>query len=380
MRKNALVIAGLALLSTNAFASKARVQAMGQDATRGSEYIADSRNVFRNPAALNETKNYLVTEWGSALNADAGDAPRAEGGFFREMGAFNYGLYLGNDGVNSTSVNGTAVNRSQAAGAFLAHDNALDLFIAGDMGVKWGARLHYAGSKDEATQTAPAFEKKHSAFGLGLGVVAGAAEGYVNVDISDKSTGATLSNDEYKTKPSYLVGGSYTLNEYTLFASYEMTKADVRLANVSTSVKASEIVAGVGRTMEINPTARVFGDVKVSMASEENKAEAGKRKNNTLPVTLGMEADATSWLTLRGSVSQNVFLNQTKLANGKKRTNANETAVNAGATLNFGKLKVDGLIGTSAASRAGTIAASGTNAGTLTTDNLMTRVAVSYWF
>ena len=377
MRKNALVIAGLALLSTNAFASKARVQAMGQDATRGSEYIADSRNVFRNPAALNETKNYLVTEWGSAVNADAGDAPRAEGGFFREMGAFNYGLYLGNDGINSGNVNGVASTRSQAAADFLAHDNALDLFIAGDMGVKWGARLHYAGSKDEATQT---FEKKHSAFGLGLGVVAGAAEGYVNVDISDKSTGATLANDEYKTKPSYLVGGSYTLNEYTLFASYEMTKADIRFANVSTSVKASEIVAGVGRTMEINPTARVFGDAKVSIASEENKAEVGKTKNNTLPVTLGMEADATSWLTLRGSVSQNVFLNQTKLANGKKRTNANETAVNAGATLNFGKLKVDGLVGTTEGNRAATTVTGNTNKGVLTTDNLMTRVAVSYWF
>ena len=378
MKRNALVIAGFALLSTNAFASKARVQAMGQDAVRGSEYIADSRNIFRNPAALNETKNYLVTEWGGAVDSDTGAAPRAEGGFFREMGAFNYGVYLGNDGVNSTTVNGTALTRSQAVGNFLAHDNALDLFLAGDMGVKWGARVHYAGSKDEATS---AFEKKNTAIGVGLGVVAGAVEGYANVDISDKSEGAALANDEFKLKPSYIVGGSFTMNDFTLFASYEATKADVRLANVSTTIKTSEIVVGAGRTMEINPTARVFGDVQLNMTQNTNITAAGKTKNNTLPVTLGMEADATSWLTLRGAVSQNVFLNQTKNAAGKKVTNANSTGVNAGATLNFGKLKVDGLIGTTPAARnAGTIAAGGTNQGVLSTDNLMSRVAVSYWF
>lgn len=373
MKRNVLVIAGLAVLSTNAFASKARVQALGQDANRGSEYIADSRNVFRNPAALNETKNYLVTEWGTAVNTDANNAPRAEGGFFREMGAFNYGLYLGNDG---------SMNSTRVTNGFLAQDNALDLFIAGDMGVKWGARLHYAGGKDEATTAN--VNKKNTAYGIGLGVVAGAIEGYANVDISDKSEGAAASGDEWKLKPSYLVGGSFTWTDYTFFASYENTKAEQKLAAVNTTAKTSAIVVGAGRTMEINPTARVFGDVKVSIASSEDTtggAAAGKTKTNTLPVTFGMEADATSWLTLRGAVSQNVFLNEVKNTAGKKSTKANQTFVNAGATLNFGKLKVDGLIGTTDAARNGTVSANnGTNQGTLTTDNLMTRVAVSYWF
>lgn len=367
MKSKVLVVAGLAVLSTSAFASKSRVQALGQSANLGSEYIADSRNVFRNPAALNETKNYLVTEWGTAVNSDGNAAPRAEGGFFREMGAFNYGLYLGNDGDNT--------GRSQAANSFLAQDNALDLFIAGDMGVKWGARLHYAGSKDQSTS---AFEKKNTAFGLGLGVVAGSMEGYANIDISDKSTGATAAGDQSKLKPSYLIGGSYVWTDYTFFASYENRKTEVSGTTTSTT-KDSEVILGVGRVMEINPTARVFGDLKISM--DTNSVTAGKTKTNTMPVVFGMEADATSWLTLRGSVSQNVFLNETKNTAGKKTTNANQTFVNAGATLNFGKLKVDGLVGTSDAARNGTVTSSnGTNQGALTTDNLMTKVAVSYWF
>lgn len=371
MKRNVLVIAGLAVLSTNAFASKARVQALGQDSVRGSEYIADSRNVFRNPAALNETKNYLVTEWGSTSDVDSDSAPRAEGGFFREMGAFNYGLYLGNEGSNNA-------NRTGSATSFLPQDNALDLFLAGDMGVKWGARLHYAGGKDEATTTG--VNKKNTAYGIGLGVVAGAIEGYANVDISDKSEGATLQNDEWKLKPSYLVGGSYTWTDYTFFASYENTKADQRLANVNTTQKTSEIIVGAGRTMEINPTARVFGDLQLQMGSDTNITATGKTKRNFLPLTLGMEADATSWLTLRGSVSQNLILNETKNPAGKKVSERNSTTVAAGGTLNFGKLKVDGLIGTTPASRAGTTVTGNTNEGVLSTDNLMTKVAVSYWF
>ena len=41
--KTLVVAAGLAVLSTSAFASKARMQAMGQDATLGSFYMQDAQ-------------------------------------------------------------------------------------------------------------------------------------------------------------------------------------------------------------------------------------------------------------------------------------------------------------------------------------------------
>jgi len=128
--KNVLLITGLAVLSTSAFASKARLEALG---TGAKFYIADSRSAFLNPADLNGAKNLLVTEWGTANAADTVGAPRAEGGFFREMGTFTYGLYLGNNTVIADRTTG-----------FKDQDNAVDLLLAGDMGAKWGARLHYA--------------------------------------------------------------------------------------------------------------------------------------------------------------------------------------------------------------------------------------------
>lgn len=370
MKKNVLVIAGLAVLSTSAHATKARMESLGQDSVRGSEYISDSRNIFRNPAVLNTTKNYIVTEWGTATGADdAAATPRAEGGFFREMGSFNYGLYLGNNGLDNDR------NDAGVPTAFLRQDNALDLFLSGDMGVQWGAKLHYANAKDEVTGT---MTRKNSAFGLGLGVVAGEAEAYLDMTLSDKSTGNSAAGgvaaDEFKTKPSFLVGGSYKWSSVTFFANYEANKVDVKLGATTTTVKNSTIKVGAGRIHEINPTARIITDATLSLAQDTNQTATGKTKVNTLPVTLGFEADATSWLVVRGNVHQNVFLGETKDVAGKKTTKANSTTVDAGATLNFGKLKVDGTVGTTKADN------TTGKTGVLSTSNLLTRVGVSYWF
>ena len=357
--KKTLVIAGLAVLSTSAFASKARMEALGQSSARGSEYINDSRNIFRNPALLNSNKNFIVTEWGTAANAaDSTTAPKAEGGFFREMGSFNYGLYLGN-------------NAQKTNASFLDQDNALDLFLSGDMGVQWGAKLHYANAKDESG----AFTKKNSALGLGLGVVSGDAEGYLNLDLSDKSDGGSAAADQWKAKPSYLIGGSYKWSSITFFASYEATKYDETVSAVTTTKKTSNITVGAGRVHEINPTARVITDAHLTMSDDTNITATGKTKSSALPVTLGFEADATSWLTARGNVHQNVIIGQTKSVAGKTTTTANSTTVDAGATLNFGKLKVDGSVGTT-----GTAGADGTKKGVLSTSNLLSRVGVTYNF
>ena len=91
--KKQIVLATIATLATtSAYATKARMNALGQAQDRGSFYINDTRNVFRNAARVNQTNNYTVTEWGTAANAGAENAPNAEGGFFKNAGSFNYCL------------------------------------------------------------------------------------------------------------------------------------------------------------------------------------------------------------------------------------------------------------------------------------------------
>lgn len=358
MKKNVLVIAGLALVSTSAFASKARIESFGNNANL---YIKDQRNIFRNAATVNSNTNMIVTEWGKSQSTDSSTAPRAEGGFFRQAGSLNYGLYLGNNDGADRAVPATAT------AGFLNQDNALDLFIGGDAGLQWGARLHYANSKNEI---AAGQDMKNNAMGVGAGIVMGQLEVYTNVTIADKSEGMintaatpAFSAGEYKTKPSFTVGAGYDLNGTTIFAEATMNKADVTVAGTKTTEKENKYLLGAGRVMELTPTARVFGNVAFEYSKEEDGTTT---KSMTLPVAFGFEADATSWLTLRGSVGQNVALNDVK-TDGKKSTEANTTNVTAGASLTFGKLALDGYVGTQAT-------------GKLDANNMFSRVGVTYNF
>ena len=66
MKKHLVVAAGLAVLSTGAFASKARMAALSQDASYGSFYLEDNRNAFRSSNSVNSMSNYMITEWGKS--------------------------------------------------------------------------------------------------------------------------------------------------------------------------------------------------------------------------------------------------------------------------------------------------------------------------
>ncbi|WP_127716555.1 hypothetical protein [Halobacteriovorax sp. HLS] len=373
MKKQILIATGLAVLSTSAFASKARLEALGQNDDRGSFYVEDARNIFRNASKVNTFKNYIVTEWGTDnAAADTAAAPHAEGGFFREMGSFAYGLYLGSD-IDSENANRTN---------YQAQDNDLDLFFGGDMGVQWGARLHYASGKNETTGT---FKKEHSNLGLGLGMTMGDIEAYANMILSDESKGGASAGDKFEAN-GLNIGAAYNFAGNKFFVDYDKSGYDNTVSAVKTENELTTLTVGVGRIHEVSSTARLNMDVAYVASTEKVKpasATFGEIKNSTLPVTLGFEADATSWLVLRGSVSQNVFINNrevkgaTTTTNNVKSTNTNTTDVTAGATLNFGKLKVDGSIGTTGASRT---AATAAEQGVLSLDNMMTRVGVHYWF
>jgi hypothetical protein len=382
MKKHVLIATGLAVLSTNAFATKARMEALSQNADRGSFFIDDSRNVFRNAAHVNSMKNYVLTEWGqnASATADSPAAPRAEGGFFREGGSLAYGVYMGS---TFDSQNATRTTAAQGSTGFLARDNQLDLFVGGDAGVEWGARVSYAKvSNKEVTATVT---KETSALGVGLGMLMGDLSAWANLDLSDKSEGAVVSGDKWEADLGLHLGASYDVSGMTVFAEYNKTGSERALVS-DTAFKPvqedSSIQVGVAKVQEQSSTSRYFYSLAYSNSTAEDKDTSTSTvevKTTNLPVTLGFEADATSWLTLRGSVSHNLPLmdkveTKTTGAATTETTSTNTTNVAAGATLNFGKLKVDGTVGTlNAANAAG-------ETGTLKLDNVMTRVAVHYWF
>jgi len=397
--KKQIVLATIATLATtSAWATKSRMNALGQYQDRGSFYIHDTRNVFRNAARINQTNNYVVTEWGTASATGATAAPKAEGGFFKNAGAFNYGVYFGSDitdqGGNS-ALNGYAdgmdgsddVTTTFGSANFKDRSNDLDLFFGGDMGVEWGARLHYANGKTEQGAGSP--ELKQSTLGLGLGMVMGDLNAYINYTLSDEMENASgVTGAKFEDDGTMNLGVGYKWMDWTFFVDYNKVGAEYVSATgvAANTTEMSTLNIGAGYIKEVSSTSRMFADVAFRMTSAEDKDGTTSGNNtefdkNQLPATIGFETDATSWLTVRGSISQNIFLNSQKSKVGTaaevKSTEDNTTSVQAGATLNFGKLMIDGMIGTNGTN--GTNAANG-KAGVLDTDRLLTQVAVHYWF
>jgi hypothetical protein len=369
------------------------MEALGQDSERGSLYVQDSRNVFRNAAHVNTFKNYVVTEWGTnaVATADSASNPRAEGGFFREMGAFSYGVYLGNhndaeEGVRMVAQGGYAGSTTTDFGntGFQGYDNPIDLFFGGDMGIQWGARLSYAkGETDTGTSTA---KTEHSAMGLGLGILMGDLEAYASMKLKDESKGNGTTTDAKWEGGGMQVGVGYNLGDLRVFADYAKQDAEYTSAAGASKneTEQTSMVFGVAKTHEVSSSSRVWYSASYNNTKGEDKdgttaTNNQERTDTQLKLNVGMEAEANSWLTLRGSVEGPVIINEreTKTTTTDKRTLGNQVLVNAGATLSFGKLKIDGSVGTTDFNRAATTQS---KKGTLATDNLMTRVAVHYWF
>lgn len=122
--------------------------------SEGTHFIKDTRNIFLNPAAVNEYKNYVVTEWGASAEARANDAEaNEEGGFFREAGSFAYGVYLGNRATQSSTERNSEPEEFTASDfsvkAFVSTDE-YHRFLRGEAGLEYGASITYGTGIDKA--------------------------------------------------------------------------------------------------------------------------------------------------------------------------------------------------------------------------------------
>ena len=332
MKKHLVVAAGLAVLSTGAFASKARMTALNQSSSLGSFYLEDNRNVFRSSNSVNSMNNYLVTEWGG--NGANGSA---EGGFFRSHGAMNYGLYF------------NAQPHGNVGGiANVFEPGRADLFVGGDAGLNWGLRLGYESLQLDANSL------EGSGFDLGLSATVSGANLWLNY--APTATTKTAAGD-VEANADMSLGATYGMGDYTLFAEYT-SEGGAGDQDADTT-----ITVGAAKVWETSGGASVFYDL--SVVSQSNVGHQADDTSLQVPVTLGVEVKASSWLTWRASIQQSLY--------GSTETGGNEqstrtTSLGAGASLTWGDLQIDGTLANA-------------NATTLGTDgSFMSTVAAMYRF
>jgi hypothetical protein len=421
MKKQLIALASLALVSTPALATKARMIALGENINDniGSLYFSDSRNVFQNAAYANDYKNMVIAEWGAngasstvAGKGDSDKTPQAEGGFLKSAGNYVYGLYVGAESPYTNELRG--YSRSLRNDAF-HQDNQIDLFFAGEGSVKWGTNLTYSNSKRDSEKA------KQQSLSVRFGVIADKIEGFANVSLANKAEVQSLAGanpttgapnggkDKFEGKLGFELGGTYNADFAKLFAyvRHAEWEHDADSVNSTTAPYTAYTgkfdgsywlyQVGAGKEHKLNDKATLFTKLeylnfmrKVEPTSGAANGAEINLDDYYVPVTVGLEYDAASWLTVRGSVVQNLVSQTDNDYDGKeanvssgvllkrssgKRTIANSTNVNAGLTLKFGELSVDGVIGTD-----GTANDSKSEKGNLTLDSLASRVSMTYRF
>lgn len=406
----------MALISPQAFATKARLLALGMDEldNEGSYYIEDSRNIFLNAANVNDYADIAIFEWGdngyfptagsnnndyASYDTDAN--PKAQGGFLKSHGEFVYGLYLGNESNTSSllKILSTAQGASLADNFLDTSDNQVDFFLGSNFnGVDWGLNLIYTKSEFES------IDSEDQGYGVRLGAKTDKWNFFLNSSLSGESKKPFNSgNDtqEFDGSIGLHVGGGYDISNEGRVYGYVKNfgwdqKDSQRAKDVNKDVEGSFTTysAGYGHTVE-HENGTLFTDIHFRKREIEVEFDdAAKVDELVVPVTIGYEAAATSWLTLRGSVRHNLYgatknnnyssLNQVigglagKIfgadTGGKKSTIRNSTTVNTGASLTFGDLIVDGVIGTTING------IDRENSGSLSLDEALARVGATYSF
>jgi hypothetical protein len=397
MKKQIVAVLGLAVLATPAFATKARLQALGED-VNGSFYINDNRNIFLNAAQINNHKDLVTFEWGGNVTSDSAETPRGEGGVYKQMGNLAWGLHLG--GASNTANAVRAGAGLVSANGVATENNNIEVFVGGDAGLKWGGSLAYAKtSQEDSPLTAESMRAK-------LGVIAGDTQAYANINlINNAKSGSVVTGSEsgsnlgstakLEGKLGYQIGAIHQWNGYSLFADYRSFDAEsIWGSGAKEDIGLSQLQVGAGRVTKINDRTNLFtrlsyvtgkvendhGDISVPVAgnrcSSLRATFCKEYETSRVPVVVGVETEAASWLTLRASITQVVWGDEE--VGSTKSSITNSTAVNAGASLKFGDLTLDGVIGNSTGGTIGENTGSGD--GSLRTDTLMTRVGMNYRF
>ncbi len=417
MKKLLTVGSALLLLTTSAFATESRLLALGMNETdnEGMYYIQDGRNIFLNSAYVNLYPDQLVTEYGTngvttgaGQSVDQNHKPKAQGGVFKKIGGLTYGVYYGNESNTSSLLRIVATRSTTApAVALPTADNQIDFFVGGDAGIKWGANLTYAHSKNETLNTNTGTSKE-TGLATRFGVIGSNWDGHANISLMSKSESPyTTGTQEFKGKLGLQVGGSYKFDFARAFG-YVKHYGWEQKATGLTDVKGdfTSYYVGLGNEYAITEGGKVFAAITAKKTDINLKyADKGEVRHLIIPVNIGYEAVATEWLTLRGSIVQNLWgtRDNKRLATGAtdlsvaagglirniygtsgKATLANSTEVNAGATLTFGQLSLDGMLGLTSNNRGtgdtSTGGVANKNQGMLAFDNLATRVGLTYKF
>lgn len=362
--KKLMLIAAVTIASVSAHASKARLNSL-----QNAAHLSDFQDVVQSKPS--EALNYeaATVEFGSATGT-----PNAEGGFVRKMGDAAWGLYLGRNSATylsaadaaAAALDNDVANENTALDEAFSQDNSLQLTYAMKAGsIGWGVGLFYV-SNDfkngktfaEGTSTFTADKKQNI-----MGLVASAGNGTWDAQLRQGFSGKTEINDvsaeanmtviangqdlELNSTSSTKIRGGYLMDTMYFYGALEMGAAELKLNDVKQADTDQTVTTiGVVNSHKKDGVDFFYGASFVMTTTKEDVADT-KEESTVVPLIVGVEAEANSWLVLRGALTQNLsLLSSSKPDGGSAASTDDSTVTTLGAGIKWGKAMVDLTLGT----------------------------------
>ena len=352
-----LIILAVALASVNASATRARFNALAS-----SPHLIDTRTIFGNPADMFYVGGDFVTfESGKTLSgfaptqaAGLNGSPYiasftstsdsgAEGMVVRSFGDAKVGLSLGHQSETSI-LQRTAVAPLFPTRVNFFQQNPVEISYgmkAGDLA--WGATLIYSSYK---SKIAP--NEKEDTSGLRGGIRMGALDVKAAIGLSNNYQNDT--DGRFKGTLALSAGAGYAM-ESLYFSGIIKTSGFNTQNGIGTetnNVNTTTIDASVVSSHKKDGN-EFFYSAGLSNATTKNTTADSIVTALSLPIVLGLEVEASTWLTLRGSVKQTVLINDSKTQTAGVSSidfspAQNNTVASIGAGLKFSKITVDGSL------------------------------------
>ena len=287
------------------------------------------------------------------------------------------GLSLGHQSKNA-SIWGLRAAALTGFATIKGQQNPVELSYgmkSGDM--SWAGTFVYSNYNDKAAS------EKESSMGIRAGLRMGALDAKLGLGLGSEYSNTT--DGKFKGTPSISLGAGYQMD--TMYYAASVVMAGFKTEDVNGAelrkLDNQEIMLSVTNShkKEGNLEGMFYG---VGLSNTSRKLTTSpttdqKVTTMSLPVWIGMETEATSWMVLRGSITQNVFLSNSKTestpagppGDAELAPGLNTTQVAVGAGLKFNKVTVDGTF-SQLTGGAATQALDG--------NNLLAKVGMTYMF
>lgn len=332
----------------------------------GSLWYDDDYNSFYNPAYINDLRDYAVIEKGF------------EGGLFQ--GAFEnyvFGVYLnrGNPGGNDEATGpGTAYGNSHlvrpglgakkgfvgSSARIASTQRPIDIFVAGDTLVRWGAHLSWAYNRDEslATTTESGAEVTARYWHADIGLQVLGFEPFFGTTFESRYDNRLVSQSSTQELSELDAGVrlKYDIwNPYFLYRNYREEGHATAGGGGTSYVR----IFGVGTSHDsrVADGVHILKNIGVWLASIHddlgNDSYDKGYSQTVVPLNVALEAEALSWLTLRAGATYD-FINQVRYDNAdpagivqnRSQSLTGTTTFRLGSTIKLGKLQLDSAFGT----------------------------------